>query len=481
MDVIAGVVHGLAALSSPLLLAACGLGLLVGIIAGFLPGLSPAGGLALVGFVLGWLIEGFGLQSPVVFTVAVAYGTLYGRALAAINFEAAANDAFGIARSDWPALIATLLVAVAAAVALAPAVAAMRSSLLIFFGPAEISAFVAFVLLGGAAFGRGSAAAALAMIVLGLLLGLVGADIETGTPRLTLGLKALENGFDIIEVGLGLFVVANAIDDLVRSASRGETDTASSNPAIRGPWPDAVLAVLAGFLPTNGATFAATVGAQRSRPTADRFDPASQRGAAAIIRAAMLSDIRLSASLIVLFIWLAPVDVVTVLLRDTVRAQGMLTKGITDLTPIAALAGATLVLAHIVPLIVIAVLARARWRPIRIDVRVVAPLLIIAACVAAWMWDDSDPAAVVIMLAFGLIGYGMIRAGFDRSLMFFAFAVAETFEENIRRTMLIARGDLTVYMQRPICAVFLIAGVLIFVIARAWRRYGGKARSYAPT
>ena len=85
------------------------------------------------------------------------------------------------------------------------------------------------------------------------------------------------------------------------------------------------------------------------------------------------------------------------------------------------------------------------------------------------MHDENALAHVCIMLAFGLVGYVMIRAGFDRSLMFFAFVIAERLEENIRRSFLIARGDLTMFMQRPISAGFLFAGVLLFLIARTLR------------
>jgi putative tricarboxylic transport membrane protein len=470
MDLIAGTAPGLAMLWSPLVLTACALGLLAGVIAGFLPGLSPAGGLALAAVMSASLIESFPVQSPVVFMMAFACGTFYGRALAAINFDVAtAKDATPIDRSDWPPLIATLLISVAAAAAAPLLAAAGRSTFSASFGPAEASALVVFTLLGGAAFARGSAASALAVVVLGLLLRLVGADIETGTPRLTFGLPALEDGFGLIEVALGLFVIGNVIDDFVRAASGREGNIVAPDSAVRGLWPGAILAWLAGFLPTNGATFATTAAAARQRLKPDLFDPASQRGTAAILRAAMLSDIRLSASLIVLFLWLTPIDAMTVLLRGPVYGQAMLTNAVTDPTPIAWLAGATLVIAHIVPLIIIAILTQAPWRPITVPVRSVAASLVIAACIATWLVHDSDPSAVAIMLMFGLIGYAMIRGGLDRSLMFFAFAVGAMFEENVRRTLLIARGDPTVYLERPVCAALLIAGALLFVIARAWR------------
>jgi putative tricarboxylic transport membrane protein len=330
-----------------------------------------------------------------------------------------------------------------------------------------------FLLLGGAAFSRSSAASALAIIVLGLLLGLVGTDIETGAARLTFGIGALDDGLAAIDVALGLFVIANVIDDLSRTRTSGAPATAAPERPARSPWTAAILAVLAGFLPTNGATFATTVSAARSRPTASLLDPASQDSATDMLRAAMLSDIRLSVSLIPVFLLLMPVDAVTPFLRGIVQAQAMIMGGkdvMANLAPIIWLVCATLILARLVPLIIVMRLRTVRWRPITIDARVIAPILVVAACVASWqLHDDFAVVHVCIMLGFGLVGYAMIRVDFDRSLMFFALVIALRFEENIRRSLLISRGDLTTFMQRPIAAALLLAGVLLFVIVRTLR------------
>jgi TctA family transporter len=328
-----------------------------------------------------------------------------------------------------------------------------------------------FLLLGGAALGRGSAASALAMIVLGLLLGLVGTDRETGEARFTFGIAALDDGIGATSVALGLFVIANVIDDL----SRIWSSVPSAAPVRRAYsfWPATILAVLAGFLPTNGRTFATTVSAAQSRPDASLFDPANQGSVRETLRAAMLSDIRLGVSLIPVFLLLLPVDAVTPFLRNLINLQAQMMGGnniMENLNQIASLVFAALILAHVVPLIIGMRLSAVRWRPITIDPRIIAPLLAAGACVVVWQLHDEDALAhISIMLGFGLVGYAMIRAGFDRSLMFFAFVLAMRFEENIRRSLLIARGDVTMFTQRPISAAFLLVGVLLFVAVRALR------------
>jgi len=191
------------------------------------------------------------------------------------------------------------------------------------------------------------------------------------------------------------------------------------------------------------------------------------------LRAAMLSDIRLSVSLIPVFLLLLPVDAMTPFLREIIQAQAILMGGndvMANLTPIAWLVFATLILAHVVPLIVVMRLVAVRWRPIPIDARIVALLLVAVACFVMWQLHDEDALAhICIMFAFGLVGYAMIRAGFDRSLMFFAFLIALRLEENTRRSLLISRGDLMTFMERPISVGLLLAGVLLFVAARTLR------------
>lgn len=472
MELVSGLAHGFTTLLSPLVLAAWALGLVTGIVAGALPCLSPAGALALQAPVAAYIGLSFGLQSPAVFVVACAYGTLYGRTLAAINQSTPNSaDSASLPKGERPSLFATLLVGVVVTAAVAVCIAAFGRHITTQLGPAEMVGLMVFLLLGGAAFGHGSAVSALAMIVFGLLLGLVGTDIETGEARFTFGIGALEDGLG--GVALGLFVIANVIDDLSRTWSSGPAAIVAPARPTYGFGPSTILAVLAGFLPTNGATFATTVSAARSRPTASLFDPASQGSVIDTLRAAMLSDIRLSVSLIPVFLLLLPVDAMTPFLRDIIQAQAILMGGndvMANLTPIAWLVFATLILAHVVPLIVVMRLVAVRWRPIPIDARIVALLLVAAACFVMWQLHDEDALAhIFIMFAFGLVGYAMIRAGFDRSLMFFAFLIALRLEENTRRSLLISRGDLMTFMERPISVGLLLAGVLLFVAARTLR------------
>jgi putative tricarboxylic transport membrane protein len=104
----------------------------------------------------------------------------------------------------------------------------------------------------------------------------------------------------------------------------------------------------------------------------------------------------------------------------------------------------------------------------RLDIRIVAPL-IVTICGVAIMSVTRNPVDLALMFAFGLVGYGMILADLDRSLVFFAFVLGPHLEEDIGRTLLIARGDVTAFVTRSTSAGFLAAGVVLLVAVRAWR------------
>ena len=465
MDVLAGLTQAFALLLSPPVLAACGIGLLTGLVIGFLPGISPLGGLALAYLLVLGLVGLLGPNSPAVLMVAVAYGTLYGRAFAAITLADRVNGG-APATSDRSALLGGLIAGLAAALAAGVIAAAGRTYVTLFMGPVEFAAAFTFVLLAGVAFGSGSTASALAMVVLGLLLGTIGEDIETGVPRLTFDLPFLSDGLNVLAVGIGLFVIATAIDSY-RQAGGHRQQGAAPHSALRGASRWMLLGVLAAVLPTNGRSASTSVDDRRMPPLPDPLDPARQKGAPEIVSALMASDIRFSLSLIPLMVYIAPSDVVGALLQKVFSSQESITGTTRDLATVW-LVCATLIVAHVAPLIMLVLPGLARWRPRPIDVRIAAPAIVACALVGCYLIDQSL-VSLGIMLGFGALGYLMMLGNFDRSLLFLGFLFAAGLEENVRRGLMIARGDAMIFLQRPISAGFLIAGVLVLIAVRTWR------------
>lgn len=480
MDLLAGLTQGFALLLSPAVLAACAIGLVAGIAGGLLPGFSPLGAMALAIAFLTAVAQEFGPASPIAFMVAFAYGTLYGRALAAMGDGAASAAAAPRARPALRPLLGGVALAVAIAAAAGAIAVYARLNITLSFGPAELAAAIVFLLLAGAAFGTGSTASALAMVLLGLLVACVGAEIASGVPRLTFGLAQLADGIDPLDVALGLFVIANVFADLGRAAADRIPPVAPDRGATPGLLRGAILAVLAAFLPTNGAGAASTPAERQARPIADPFDPASRTDMPGVLGATLASDMRFSLSLVPLLAWFVPCDAVAALLwRVFTTEDSLLHQTGRAQTGTIWLVCATLIVVHIAPLAIFRVPQRAVAWLRRLDIRIVAPL-IVAVCGVAIMSVTRNPVDLALMFGFGLVGYGMILADLDRSLVFFAFVLGSHLEENIGRTLLIARGDVTTFVTRRTSAGFLAAGVVLLVAVRVWRFVRRRGRVGAP-
>src|SRR5580693_7208689 len=102
------------------------------------------------------------------------------------------------------------------------------------FGPSEVCSLMLLGLLAGSTLARGSPIKGVAMTVLGLLLGIVGADIETGTPRFAFGMTELDDGVEIVALALGLFGIAEFMNTVNQAAA---IDTKYTNIKLRDMWP----------------------------------------------------------------------------------------------------------------------------------------------------------------------------------------------------------------------------------------------------
>src|SRR5262245_29714650 len=360
MDFGAALGQGFAILLSPSGLAACIIGLIAGTVIGFLPGISSLGGLVLAVLLLA-LLQPTAFKEPTsvagfagaVFIVSYVYGTLYGRGLAAINQRA--SETRKLVAKDLPnqslmifGVIAGVVVAGVAGIVPAGIVAAGWKPQ---FSPAEYASIAIFILLAGAAFSSGSITTALAIAVFGLLLSVLGSDLETGQPRLTFGVPGLVNGISWLVIAVGLFGVASAIYGLDQvGGARGRTMATPDVPLPRLIF-KSLIGIPAGLLPTNGAAVVSSVSERRARTGADPLDPASQTNIGEIVCATIASDLRLSVSLVPAFTLLIGFDVISAQLANLPFFWGGAWAAVTTK---AWLVCATLMLLHAVPLTMLA-------------------------------------------------------------------------------------------------------------------------------
>ena len=440
----------------------------IGVVAAVLPGISPAATIALV------LPVTFGLPPlmGIVAMAAAAIGVLYGRGLASLDFAGFGPGEAG--SRHFSSLTAIALASFVGGVVGAIVVAALLppvSSLVLLLGPSEYAALMVFVLIVGAALAPGPIIRSVAVIVLGLLLGVVGSDVETGAGRLTFGYAELANGVGVETLALGVFVVA----DVVRGLAIADADRAGAGSTMSvssfGIWRGILLGFLAGVLPTRSAslTFAANDRAENN--AFDPLDPVGRRSVDEIAGAAVASNARLSASFLPLLSLGIPTNAVAALL-----VAGFMTHGIVPGPQVMSRQPelfwgllASIIIAYLGLLAVIPALGRSMTALGRISYRSLAPVILSYCCFAAYSVNNS-PIDVLLVIVFGALGYSLTRFDFERGLLFIAFVMEPFLEENIRRSMLIMRGDLTMALSRPIVIALIGAAVMVVLAAVLWNR-----------
>src|SRR3546814_398645 len=223
MDTAQNLLLGLSVALSSANLSFCFLGALLGTLIGVLPGLGPVATIAVL------LPITFSLppEGGLIMLAGIFYGAQYGGSTTAILLNlpgevssvATAIDGYEMARrgrggvalataalaSFFAGCVATLIVAV-----FGPALVSVARN----FGPAEYFSIMVAGLIAATALASGSVIKAIAMILVGLLLGSVGVDITSGAQRMTFGFRELNDGINFAAMTMGLFGIAEILSNL---------------------------------------------------------------------------------------------------------------------------------------------------------------------------------------------------------------------------------------------------------------------------
>ena len=475
----------------------CFIGVLVGNMVGVLPGMGP---LATVSILLP-LTFGMKPVGAILMLAGVMYGAQYGGAICSILLNLPCHPPHAVTCLDgFPmtqqgkggvALGVTVLASFVGAswgitemVFLSPVLVRVALQ----FGPAEICALMLLGLLAGSTLARGSPLKGVAMTVLGLLLGIVGSDIETGAERLTFGLMQLDDGIELVALALGLFGIAEFMNSInqttainakysnvrLRDMRPSKADLKRSVlPMLRGTVVGSLCALIPGTGPTI-ASFVAYATEKKVSKTPEQFGTGAIEGVAcpeAATHSSVQGDFIPTMSLGI------PGDAVMALLLGALMIQGIVPgpQLITEHPDIfwgliaSFWIGNILLVLLNVPLIGIWV------KMLTIPYRYLYPSALFFVCIGVYA-ANNDMFQVGETLVIGVLGYVLLRLGFHPAPILLGFVLGPRFEENFRRAMLISRGDLGIFVQRPISAVFialcvlLIAGQIYFRLRRSDRR-----------
>jgi putative tricarboxylic transport membrane protein len=462
------------------------IGCLLGTLIGVLPGLGPVATIAM-------LLPATYALPPVAALIMLAgiyYGAQYGGSTTAIlvNLPGESSsvvtmiDGYQMARKGraGPALAAAGLGSFFAGCVGTMIVAAFAAPLIevaFKFGPAEYFSLMVLGLIGAVVLASGSLVKAIGMIVLGLLLGLVGTDVNSGSARFTFDIPELSDGISFVVVAMGVFGYGEIISNLAKSAEQREifTSKVSGLMPTKQDFQRMVPAVLRGtaigsalgILPGGGAllsAFAAYTIEKKTKLQAGEvpFGQGNIRGVAAPESA---NNAGSQTSFIPLLTLGIPPNAVMALMVGAMTIHNIQPgPQVMSSNPelfwglIASMWIGNLMLVVLnLPLIGIWV------KLLTIPYRWLFPAIVLFCAIGVYSTNNNNFDVWMVAL-FGLIGYVFIKLGCEPAPLLLGFILGPMMEENLRRALLLSRGDWSVFVTRPLSMSLLIVALLLLVV-----------------
>ncbi len=482
MDLFHNLAIGLGAAITPINLVYCFIGCVLGTLIGVLPGIGPAATIAML------LPITFTLKADaaLIMLAGIYYGAQYGGSTTAIlvNLPGEASsvvttlDGYQMARqgragvalatsaigSFFAGTVATLILAM-----FAPPLAAIALK----FGPAEYFALMVLGLVASVVLAQGSLIKALAMIIFGLLIGIIGADVNSGLPRFTFGLPELSDRLELVAVAMGMFGLGEIITNLQHQETRGSVigKVTGLMPGLRDlkdmSWPivrGTIVGSILGILPGGGAmlgSFASYSIEKKMAKDPSRFGRGAIEGVAGPESA---NNAAAQTSFIPMLTLGIPSNVIMALMAGAMIIQGVQPgPAVMREQPelfwgliVSMWVGNLMLVILNLPLIGIWV------RLCTVPYHHLYPAIMVFCAIGVFTLNNST-FDVYIMVLFGLVGYVFTKLECEPAPMLLGMVLGPQMEEYLRRAMLLSRGDPLVFVQRPISAGLLVVTVLAMV------------------
>jgi len=356
------------------------------------------------------------------------------------------------------------------------------SELAFKFGPAEYFSLMVFGLIGSIVLASGSLLKAVGMIILGLLLGMIGTDVTSGVQRFDFGIPELADGIGFVSLAMGLFGICDIINslekrekrDILRSKLTGfwlsRADVKASAPAVlRGT----LCGSLLGILPGGGAilsSFTAYMLEKKSSRNPESFGKGNIRGVAAPESA---NNAAAQTSFIPLLTLGIPPNVVLAMMAGAMMIHGI-QPGPRVISSNPELFWGVIVSMWVGNLILVLLnlpLVGMWVRLLSVPFRLLYPAILLFCCIGLYSVNNNTFDIGLTALC-GLLGYVFHKLECEPAPLILGFILGPMMEENLRRGMLLSRGDPSVFFTRPLSLMFLImaAALLILVALPSIRR-----------
>ena len=483
MELLSNLALGFSVAVSPMNLFFCLVGALVGTLIGVLPGIGPLATISML-LPLTYHLEPV---TALIMLAGIYYGAQYGSSTTAIlvNLPGETSavvttlDGYQMARqgragaalavaalgSFFAGSMATLFIAVAS-----PPLARLGLQ----FQAPEYFALMSVGLVGAIVLAHGSVFTAIGVTILGLLLGTVGSDLNSGALRYTLGFPELADGIGFVVIAMGLFGVADILVNL-------EKEHAPLMAAVTGKlWPTkeefrraapasirgTLLGSIIGALPGGSATLAAFSSyAFEKKISSDpsRFGKGAVEGLAGPESA---NNAASQTSFIPTLTLGIPSNALMALMMGAMQIFGVSPSPrlISEQPSLFWGIVCSMWIGNVMLLIINLPLIGVWVQILRLPYRLLHPIILLLCCIGVYSLN-SQAFDVVMMLCFGVLGYLLLKFGCEPAPLLLGFVLGPLMEENLRRALLISEGDPGVFIERPISAALLgLAALLLLAV-----------------
>ena len=461
----------------------CFIGVLLGTMIGVLPGLGPIATIAML------LPATYALPpiAALIMLAGIYYGAQYGGSTTAIlvnipgesSSVVTAIDGYQMARrgragvalftagfgSFFAGCVATLVLA---------AFAAPLAQVAFKFGPAEYFSLMVLGLIGAVVLASGSLIKAIGMIVLGLLLGLIGTDVNSGAARYSFDIPELTDGIGFVAIAMGVFGFAEIMNNLEQKEKRetfldkvtslwpSKEDFKRMMPSIlRGTGIGSIL----GVLPGGGAPLAAFAAYSLEKKTSKHSEEFGKGAIEGVAGPESANNAASQTSFIPLLTLGIPPNAVMALMVGAMTIHNI-QPGPQVMTSNPALFWgliASMWIGNLMLIILNLPLIGVWVKMLTIPYRHLYPAILVFCCIGVYTVNNTN-FDIFMTAIFGVAGYLFFKLGCEAPPLLLGFVLGPMMEENFRRALLLARGDFTVFFTRPLSLGLLIAAAALVVI-----------------
>ena len=454
-------------------------GVFLGQVIGVLPGVGAITAISLLLPVTFYLDP----TSSIILLAGIYYGSQYGGAIASILLNLPGTpssvvtclEGYPLAqqgRAGFALLLTALSSFIGSMIGVAVVVLAAipMAAFALKFGAPEYTMLVALGLVAASLISSGSQLRAFSMALVGIALGMVGSDTNTGLYRFV-ATEDLADGISLVSMAMGLFGISEIIRNASNISEQRHTniklsfkDVFPSRSELRsmiGPiGRGATIGAFFGALPGTGAaiaSFMAYAFERRFSRTPKKFGTGHLPGLCAPEAS---NNAAAQTSFIPTLTLGIPGDAVLALIIGALILNGIVPgpRLIVDEPALFWGVIASFFVGNIILLIINIPLIGLWVRLLRIPYHRLYPGIVLLICVGVYSHRNSAT-DVVLTLAFGVLGYVMKRFKFEPAPMLLGFVLGPMLEDNFRRTMLLYGGDFSVFITRPISAVLVACGI----------------------